>query len=303
MAAARRKIEAQQNPPAPEAPPAIDPNALPTAITRPAKNITRGLKNSARAQAVFNIATRKAEGTAQAEGLAADSPAINEQGGLSQLSNPEFTKRGSQLLSAANVMRKLTAQPKEDASDVSDAPASPAISALMQKLQGQAAPTANAAPVGPEPSTPQGGLPPQAPMIAKISKKLNGSVNETPHPEAEQPYTPLTPEELWGKGLGDKEFAAADAAQKTDLKYPDRYQQGIIRDRKLRRNALGAEVGDDVGPNSAHAEDLLQELHHISRADKAHRAVLHFTSKMSPAMRDALRARLNKGFINSIWSQ
>jgi hypothetical protein len=332
MAAARRNVAAEQQaaaaPPAPApAAPAIDPNLLPRSITGPARNITRGFKNSARAQEVFNIATRKAEGTAQAEGLAANSPAINDQGGLSALSNPEFTKRGSQLLSAANVMKKLTAQPAE----VSDAPASPEIAAAMQTVaahaapQGQAAPTANAAPPGaPAPfsalmqrlhdsgaitapsaeNTAPIFAPPEPPMIAKISKKLGKPVQETPHPEEAfaKGYTPMDKEQLWGKGMPDKQFAQADAAKKSNLKDPEAYMEGIVRDRTKRRGILASIAGEGHDADQTHIADLLEELHHTRRADKANGAIGHFTAKMSPGMRAAVRKRMDKSFINSMWS-
>jgi hypothetical protein len=171
-------------------------------------------------------------------------------------------------------------------------PASPAIASVMQKV---AADNPMPPPVEPAAPTP--------PVISKITKKMGKPVETQQAPEAEQPYTPLTPDQLWGKGLSHEEFASKDAASKTDLKYPDRYEAGIIRDRKLRENTIGAVLGDDVGPDASHAIDLVDQLHHISRADKANSAVHHYTAKMSPAMRSAMRAKLGKGFVNSIWSK
>jgi hypothetical protein len=196
-------------------------------------------------------------------------------------------------LSAANVMRKLTAQPEAAASvgEVSNAPASPAISELMRKLNPTATPAApDAAPVAP----------PAPPVIAKIIKKMGKPMEETPHENA---YTPMDASQLWGKGLSHEAFAEADASKLPDLKYPERYKEGIVRDRKLRQNTIGAVLGDETGPAASHAVDLLEELHHTRRADKASGAIHHFTAKMPPAMRDAMRAKLGKGFVSSIWTK
>lgn len=183
------------------------------------------------------------------------------------------------------------APPAAPVGEVSNAPASPAISALMQKLQGQSGAPAPA----PEPTAP-----PAPPLIAKITKKMGKPMEETPHENA---YTPMDASQLWGKGMSHEAFAIADASNKTDLKSPASYMSGIVRDRKLRQNTIGDVLGDDTGPNAQHAVDLLEELHHTRRADKASGAVHHFTAKMSPAMRDAMRAKLGKGFVNSIWTR
>lgn len=288
-------------PPAPPQP--VDAfNALKPLMGRQ-RVLMRGLAASNKQQMADNIAQRKAAGVAQAEALAGDSPVINEQGGLRALGNPEFTKRGSQLLSAANVMRRLTAQPEEETAgpEIPDGPASPAISALMQRLQGQngvtppevppTAPVAPAAPVAP---------PPSPPIIAKITKKMGKPMEETPHENA---YTPMDASQLWGKGLGHEAFAQTEASQLPDIKSPERYVNAVVRDRKLRQNTIGSVLGEETGPDAAHAIDLLEELHHTRRADKASGAINHFTAKMSPEMRAAMRAKLNKGFVNSIWSK
>jgi hypothetical protein len=276
------------------------------------RSIMRGLAASSKQQVADNAAQRKAAGIAQAEGLAADSHVINEQGGVSALSNPEFTKRGSQLLSAANVMRRLTAEPPEEPM-VPEGPASPAISALMQKLQGT--PAAPAAPVpepsvAPAPSAPtiaQAPMMPEAapvsPLIAKITKaKGKEQVKETPHPEDAftKEHVPLTDEELWGKGLSDTAFAKKESSEPHVL-MPENYAESVILDRQKRRGILADIVGDDVGPDAHLAGSLLQELHHTRRAANAASAVQHFTAKMSPKMRDAIRKRMDKSFINSMW--
>jgi hypothetical protein len=137
-------------------------------------------------------------------------------------------------------------------------------------------------------------------VITKIIKKMGKPMEETPH---ENSYTPMDASQLWGKGLSHEAFAEADASKLPDLKYPERYKEGIVRDRKLRQNTIGAVLGDETGPDASHSVGLLEELHHTRRADKASGAIHHFTAKMSPAMRDAMRAKLGKGFVSSIWSK
>jgi hypothetical protein len=108
--------QAPQAPAAPAAPEPINPLMMPRDITTPAKNLMAGFKNTGKMENTYNTETRKAEGVAQAEALAAQSPTILEQGGLEGLISPEATKHGSSLLATANLMRRLAdASPGEKA--------------------------------------------------------------------------------------------------------------------------------------------------------------------------------------------
>jgi hypothetical protein len=171
-----------------------------------------------------------------------------------------------------------------------DAPASPQIAEAMQTVAAHAAPDAAPTPAAP-------------PIISKIMKKVGKPVEAQQAPVDENAYTPMDASQLWGRGMHDDAFAKADAAKLPDLKYPERYMEGIIRDRKLRRNTIGAVLGDETGPDATLAVALMEELHHTRRADKAQGAIEHFTSKMSPGLKAAMRERLGKGFVNSMWKK
>lgn len=146
MAAARRKAAEAQAPVAPPTAPGIDANAQNADI--------QGMLRMAAAR-------RDVAGRQQAEALAADSPAINDQGGLSALSNPAFAKHGSALLKAASVMKNLTAQPEEAAAPM--LPPEPAAPAAP-------APAAPAAPVVPAAPAPQA-----APNIDQLLKNMRAT--------------------------------------------------------------------------------------------------------------------------------
>jgi hypothetical protein len=292
--------------PAPVAPPVaattIDPNALPSTITRPARNISRGFKNSARAQEVFNIATKKADGVSQAEGLAANSPLINEQGGLRALSNPEFTKRGSQLISAANTMRKLTAQPAEDTSAVPDGPASPAIGSLMQKMQAEGS---MPAPKAPAPVSSMSDIlanigAPKPPIISKITKKMGKPVEAKQAPAEEQPYQPVAEDNQWRNMLtdpqvADKELAAYDPSARK------KYSANVIKNREAKRDILESVANEHSPTDAVLAVKLYRDLDHISRRSVAARSIAHFTGHMSPEAASAVLANFTPQAMEKMW--
>ena len=239
---------------------------------------------------------------------------------------------------AGSMLGKVMPKMAEPAA-VSDAPASPEIGALMQKLDGQsaapaappAAPAAPPAAPAPAPAAPYSGpdlgpLQPSTPaapepsMIAKITKKLNGAVQETPHPAPPEQehvdpttgevfnYTALTKEQLYGRNMSHEEFARHEAdaeIAKGNLKPENRdvYETGVIMDRLKRERELQAlsqhaEAPDDVPV----AKLLLQELHHTRRGETAERAVKFAGTLMSPKMR-AHAAKLMKGPFHQMWDK
>ncbi len=144
---------------------------------------------------------------------------------------------------------------------------------------------------------------PVPPVIAKITKKLKSKKVEETAKEApfQKEYVPLANEQLWGRGMDDQTFAQTAAAQRPDLRSPEGYVNGIIRDRKARRGAIAEVIGTQTGKNAKLAAELLDQLHHINRAAEADAAVKYFTLKMTPKTRTLVRARLDRSFINSVW--
>jgi hypothetical protein len=250
---------------APPAPPVDAFDALKPLMGRQ-RAVMRGLSAASKQQAIDNIAQRKAAGVAQAEGLAGDSHLINDNGGLEALSNPEFTKRGSQLISAANVMRKLTAQPAEEASVPTGTPASPLIAEVM----------------------------------AKISKK-NGKVNETPHPEEMQPYNPIPEEALVRKSMNDDQVAAhQDTRYRPEARTP--YGDKVIETRRAKREPLLG-IANDHPEDGAAVESLYHQLDHTSRRAVARKALAHYTNFMSPAAAKAVHSHFTRSVLENLWSK
>jgi Predicted membrane protein len=214
---------------------------------------------------------------------------------------------------APEALKKLAATaPDAPAPIPTGTPASPEISELINRMrlkskaaqaaaQPQAAPAPVAPPMGapPMPEVPPiAPQMPEAPVISKIMKKA-GKVTSEEAPFSKE-YVPPAADQLWGKGMRDQEFAQADAAKKSGLHDPEAYMDGIIRDRKKRRGILADLIGDD-DMSGQHGADLLEALHHTRRASEADGAIKHFTSKMPPKMRDKVRKRMDKSFINSMW--
>lgn len=266
LAATRPAPAPVQTPVAPAAPPpapstSVDPKVLAQ---------TRGLMTAlARIQKIKDSTI----GRQDADAVAQNSPLVSEAGGLDAISNPNVGKRASQLVSAANALRRLREQPEEAAA-------------------------AN----DPTPNAPD--APPIAP-VAKITKK-NGKVEEAPQKEEGSPtytgdYVPLTDAELYGKGWNDQRFAAFES-NKPHVKMKEQYAENIEFDRKKRRNILAEIVGDHETDGDIGAR-LLEELHHTRRGDKAAKAIKHFAAQMSPENRAAVLKRMDSSFINSMWSK
>jgi hypothetical protein len=104
-----RLLAEQSKPPAP--PPGIDANAL---------------NEQVKGALLMAAARRKIEGQRQAEAEAAQSPMINDVGGLDEVRNPAMGKRAQELISAANALARLRRQPEEEAPPASpQAPPAP----------------------------------------------------------------------------------------------------------------------------------------------------------------------------------
>lgn len=186
--------------------------------------------------------------------------------------------------------------------EVSNAPASPAISALMQKLQGQSAPTANAAPVTSEPSAA-----PQPPLIAKITKKMGKPVEAQQAPEAEQPYTPIPEEALWRKQIKPTANKTQDqlvAARELDSYGPkvvEKYSKNVIANREAKRDFAEGIANDHTPADASIAADLYHQLDHISRRTVARKAIKHYASHMSAAAAHAVNSHFTDKVLQGMW--
>lgn len=280
--------------PAPEPQPAqLNPLALPRTITGPAKNLMAGARMAAKARNVYDVATQKAAGAAQAEDIAADSHAINDQGGLAALSNPEFTKRGAQLLAAANVMRRLTAEPEEEGT-----PTAPV------QTNGHAAPTT------------MNGVMNTVNAItapAKISKKAGGEV------KVEAPTQQASPEFDWNRvggydpsaienpfiGKTPQEIARISADAMPGLPALNRmsYYNRTLGTRTARDNVI-SELKQSFPGEQSIFDKLREDLHAPGNSDQTQsmRVIKHYTGLMSADAGTATRAAFRRADVrDAIW--
>jgi hypothetical protein len=245
------KLAAAQKPQAP--PTSVNPNDLPTAITRPAKNIMKGAASATGMREDYSLAQQKAEalrqqaaGQAQARAEAARSPLIADVGGLGAVENPAAVKQMGQYVSGANLIKKLRA--------------------IKEESEGAAA----------EPKV-----------------KSNGSANGNGHAaEAPVEEAPFDPKGLKITKVNDADRAvAAKAASEfaTSSQAPpvvvDRYRtstatkQARIRDRLLEASGDPTFPAEDVGvmEHLSQLKDLRGHndvLDHIARAPMEHQALL-----------------------------
>jgi hypothetical protein len=96
------------------------------------------------------------DGRRQAEAEAAESPMINEQGGLDAVRNPAMGKRANELISAANALARLRRQPEPEEAPTPEppvvpAPAAPVIPGVV--AQPKNVDTRGATPQAPEPKS------------------------------------------------------------------------------------------------------------------------------------------------------
>jgi len=166
----RQRFEAEQaaNAPQASAAPTMDQTMAATA------KLAKGLQKMADLR-------QKGLGSNQAEAEAAVSPMIQEQGGLDAVMNPMMGKRASELIGAANALKKLRAQPEEEAPTPQPAPAAPAPA------------------MGPKGVDPTGATPL---TVADILSRISGEAPKAEAPNAaavftlpESPHSFKTPQE------------------------------------------------------------------------------------------------------------
>lgn len=143
---------------------------------------------------------------------------------------------------------------------------------------------------------------PQAPLIAKISKKLAGNVETTPHPEADQPFTPLPPEALYRKKMTDEEMVAHEFANYKPSK-KDAYGAKAVANRDANREDTMGATADHTAGDRAVAQALYHELDHAHTPTRARQAIEHFTAMMSPDAAAAVREKFTPEVIAFRWKE
>lgn len=115
--AALRKLAARNNAPTPESP-SEDPAALATAAAAKAAKDAKWRmdlrRNSDEAARKAAEAAYKQQGTAEARGIAAGSPLLEEVGGRAAVENPTMGRELRKYIGTAQAIKKITAQPTVD---------------------------------------------------------------------------------------------------------------------------------------------------------------------------------------------
>lgn len=282
--------------PAPVTPPTpINPLALPTAVTQPGQNLSKALM-------LAQSLKQKNAGNEQAEALARNSPMINEQGDLGNLSNPAMGKRAGDLVRAANVVKKLKAplkQPKE--------PKAPKAVRPVQDATSDVAPKVEAAPVeAPKAKMPKGAIAARAMKTIKNPKKTEEAKAEAPKAEATKlAFEPLGGDELTYKGMSAKDIAEAEYAQDTargkKIKYPGPYKAKIEKTVSTRRSSIESII-KKYRSESAVLQRLSDELDKTRSAARAKEAVEYYADNLAnPEAVAALMNAFTDAKINALW--
>jgi hypothetical protein len=307
MAHAALMQKAQPPAPEPQAP-QIDPLNLPTSITKTAKNIMGGHAK------VQEIREKEQARTAVA-GL--QSPLV-EDAPIDVTQNPMVGKRASQLVSAANALRKYTgadvaereqAQAEAQAAREEKAAAKAAerektATERAQAMADRAKIKAEAAAVKAEQVKQKEAAKlelAKAKVEAKAATdkvkaaaakvKAPKAVAEEPKaaPKSDAPYEPIPDELLTRKGLTDEQVKDAELSD-YEPGLRKKYGENIMFRRSALRNRLEEVAGDANDVDSSAIGRLYHQIDHSHSQSEVKRHLAHWTSKMDPATKQSIHA-------------
>lgn len=332
LLAAAQQHGAEAGAPASPPPAPMNPLALPTSVTTPARNISRGFQkvgamqddNAAaeaatqpsnaqfqaadQANSAFDrMATRSQMSDAQALMAARRAAAATQASGLkSQINDATAITAARQAALNANVKDAtgLMAARKSNAVDEPvEAPEPQDTSASDLKSQiadAQALMAARRANAG---------------LVSKVTK-TNGKtkvtsdpaentppISATPAANGPAPYTPIAPENMpyANQPHGDQAYAETASALKGGLPpgAAGNYNKSILRtldNRKADMAKIAQTASDeDAGP----MHELLQQFRHIRGRAEAERAIDLYTSRMEPDTAAAVKAKFDSAYLNN----
>jgi hypothetical protein len=301
-----------QKPQAPAAPPApqLDPLNLPTSITKSAKNLMGGIKT------VQEIREKE---QARAAVSRLPSPLV-EEAPLDVTQNPMVGKRASQLVSAANALRKYTgadvaereqaqaeaqAAREEKAAAKAEAKAAEREKTATERAQAQAERAklkADAAAAKAE-QVKQREANKTELAKAKIEAKAATDkvkaaaakvkapkvVSEEPKaaPKADAPYEAIPDELLTRRHLSDDQVAAKEVVD-YEPGLQKKYAKNIVFRRSTLRNRLEDVATEANDVDSSAIGKLYHQMDHSHSQSEVKRHLAHWTSKMDPATKQAI---------------
>jgi hypothetical protein len=199
---------AAQSKPAPEAP-GIDGSAL---------------NEQVKSALLMASARRKIEGQRMAEAEAAESPMIQEQGGLDAVRNPAMGKRANELIAGATALARLRRQPEQEEAPApapeaptppQPSPQRPPMDLLRRLMESQGIAPA------PTPETPTG------PTVAQ-PKNVDTS-GATPLPEPEPFVLPESPHVFKDSETAAKDILAEAMAGGKPIRHAEGFKAGTKR--------------------------------------------------------------------------
>jgi hypothetical protein len=305
-AALLQKPQAPAAPPAPAPAPQLDPLNLPTSITKSAKNLMGGIKT------VQEIREKE---QARAAVSRLPSPLV-EEAPLDVTQNPMVGKRASQLVSAANALRKYTgadvaereqAQAEAQAAREEKAAAKAAerektateraqAQAERAKLKADAAAAkaeqvkqreANKAELAKAKVEAKAATDKVKAAAAKV--KAPKAVSEEPKaaPKEDAPYEPIPDELLTRRHLSDDQVAAKEVVD-YEPGLQKKYAKNIVFRRSALRNRLEDIASEANDVDSSAIGRLYHQMDHSHRQSEVKRHLAHWTSKMDPATKQAI---------------
>jgi len=283
--------------PAPETPavPTVDPQVLQAARFM--------MRNRAKEQKAEETATQKAERQQAADAIKAERAAAAEAKRVER-ENAKAEK---------NAAKEALAQAKA---------AMKALNATKTKPTAQAVEQPVASPPAPEPAkitkTKDGVIDTKQAAALKADDLdipdflRRASAQKAADPKkVEEPageigdYVPLDKKQRWGEGLPDREWAKEEIRRmgNIDPDKEERYEDNIVFARVKRRKTVMDVLRDFEADDQEIGLDLIEELHHLRRGEGVDKAITSFASKMSPEAGAAIRKRLDRQWINAVWSK
>jgi small-conductance mechanosensitive channel len=129
-----------------------------------------------------------------------------------------------------------------------------------------------------------------AKVVSEQPKAAPEAPKEAPK-AADAPYEPIPDELLWRKGMPTKDVAEREA-QSTEPAMRKRFKEAVTFRRNTLERRLGelaqeaSDAGNDV--DSTAIGRLYHQMDHSSRRAEAERHLAHWTSKMDPALKQAI---------------
>lgn len=143
---------------------------------------------------------------------------------------------------------------------------------------------------------------PEPPVIAKISKKLNGTVQAQQAAAQPDNYSPIATEKLWRRMLSDEDVARKElSSYRPEIR--EKYFENVVDNRAAKRDLVHEFAFEASDADAKIAGTMYHQLDHISRRAVARSAIAHYAAQMSPEGAAALRAKFTPSKMQELWTK